>query len=210
MGYSGYAAGVPPTGAMEPPEAQTIRSMLHIVRLLCIIFGILWFLGGIVYALAAYAAYTSCTAFAGNLCAGSVGYVLIFPILIIIWGVVDVIIYLQMREIEGMVNQHNYDGAKSKTMIWMILGFVIGGIIIGILLLIAYLKFDPLIAWKRNQMGGAPGFAPTPGFAPPPAAAGAPAPMPVGAAGQKFCSSCGAPNAAGARFCAKCGAPMPS
>jgi len=28
-------------------------------------------------------------------------------------------------------------------------------------------------------------------------------------AGQKFCSSCGSPNAAGTQFCAKCGAAMP-
>lgn len=200
MGYQQYAA---PPGAVEPPEAQSIRSMLHIVRILAIIFGILIFLGGIAYAAVAYAAYTSCTAVAGSICAG-IGFVLVGPIILMIFGVVDVVIYLQMKEIETMVNQRQYEAAKSKTLIWMILGFILGGLLVGILLLIAYLKYDPLITWQRNQAGGGMAYGGTP-MAPPPAAAMGQAPA---AAGQKFCSSCGSPNVAGAQFCAKCGAPM--
>ncbi len=42
----------------------------------------------------------------------------------------------------------------------------------------------------------------------------APAAPPMGGApaassGQRFCASCGSPNAANVQFCAKCGAPMP-
>ena len=204
MGYQAYAPG-PGTPAAEPPEAQSIRSMLHIVRILAIIFGILILLGGLAYVAVAYAAYASCTAVAGQYCTG-LGAVLAFPILLVIWGVVDFVIYIQMREIEGLVNRHQYDAAKSKTLIWMILGFIIGGIIVGILLLVAYLKFDPLISWQRNQAAGGPAYgAPPPMAGAPMAAAGAP---PAGAGGQRFCSSCGSPNVASAAFCAKCGAPM--
>jgi len=191
---------------MEPPEAQSIKSMLHVVRILAIIFGVLLFLAGLAYAALAYAAYTSCTSIAGNICAGSLGVVLIFPIIIVIFGLVDVVIYLQMKSIEALVNQRQYEQAKSKTLLWMILGFILGGLIVGILLLIAYLKFDPLITWQRNQMAGAPAGGYAAPMAPPPAAAGAP---PAAGAPQKFCSSCGAPNAPGAQFCAKCGAAMP-
>jgi len=204
MGYQPYA-GAP---AMEPPEAQSIKTMLHVVRILAIVFGVLLFLAGLAYAALAWAAYNACTSVAGNVCAGSIGVVLIFPIVIVIFGLVDIVIYMQMKSIEGKVNARQYEQAKSQTLIWMILGFILGGLIVGILLLIAYLKFDPLITWQRNQMAGAPaaGYAApgaygAPPMAPPPAAAPAP--------GQKFCSSCGTANAAGAQFCAKCGAAMP-
>jgi len=186
---------------MEPPEAQSIKSMLHIVRILAIIFGVLLFLAGLAYAALAYAAYTSCTSVAGNICASSIGFVLVVPIIIVIFGLVDILIYMQMKSIESLVNAHQYEQAKSKTLIWMILGFILGGLIVGILLLIAYLKFDPLITWQRNQMAGAPAAGyPAPPMAPPPAAAGAP---------QRFCPACGTPNAPGAQFCSKCGAAMP-
>jgi hypothetical protein len=200
---------------MEPPEVQSIRSMLHIVRILAVIFGILLFLGGLAYVALAVAAYNACTSVAGNICAGSIGVVLVFPIIIVIFGLIDVVIYLQMKGIEALVNQRQYEAAKSKTLLWMVLGFILGGIIIGVLLLIAYLKFDPVINMQRAQMsgGGAPGYgAPPPGYGAPPMApppAGVTGGAPPAAAGGKFCSSCGSANAPGAQFCAKCGAPMP-
>ncbi len=202
MGYQPYA-GAPAPAGMEPPEAQSVRSMLHIVRILAVIFGILLFIGGIAYVAVVYAAYAACTSTVGLYCGGALGGLLIFPFFVVIWGVVDVIIYLKMKEIEGLVNQHQYESAKSKTLVWMILGFIIGGILLGILLLIAYLKFDPLISWQRNQMSGGAAYAGAP-VAPPAAVTGAAPATP----GQKFCSSCGSPNAPGAMFCAKCGAPM--
>jgi hypothetical protein len=201
MGYQAYAAAPP---AMEPPEAQSVRSMLHIVRILAIIFGILLALGGIAYAAVVAYAFSNCSA-AGlsGYCNGAIGFALIFPIFIIIWGVVDFVIYMQMKEIEGLVNQRKYEQAKSKTLIWMVLGFIIGGILLGVLLLIAYLKFDPLITWQRSQGGAAPVYAappPAPGMAAPPAAA--PAPMapappmaaPAAAPAAPICPVCGQPT----------------
>jgi len=209
MGYQQYAPA-PGAPAMEPPEVQSIKSMLHIVRILAIIFGVLLAIGGIAYAAIAIAAYNACTAVAGNFCGAGLGALLIFPILLVIWGVIDVVIWMQMKEIEHLVDVRQYDAAKSKTLLWMILGFILGGIIIGILLLVAYLKFDPVIAWSRGQ-GAAPAmYAPPPmgqpmaaaPMAAPPAAAAAPAapaPPPPAAAPQAapavpFCSKCGKPT----------------
>jgi hypothetical protein len=181
----------------EPPEAQSIKSMLHIVRILAIIFGILLFLGGIAYAAFVAWAFSVCGTIGGYACGGYLGAALVFPILIIIWGVVDFIIYMQMKEIEALVNNRQYEQAKSKTLIWMILGFIIGGIILGILLLVAYLKYDPLINAQRQAMGQAPSM----GGMPPPPPGGAPAPPPPMApapvaapAPTPFCSKCGKPT----------------
>ena len=195
---------MPPPMTAEPPEVQSIKSMLHIVRILAIIFGILLALGGIAYAAVAIAAYDACTSVAGNICAASIGFVLVFPIIVIIWGVIDVVIYLQMKEIESLVNQHKFEQAKSKTLIWMILGFILGGIILGVLLLIAYLKFDPVITWQRNQqMGGAPPAGYAPQYAAPqpqyaaPAPMAAPAPPPPAPAAPPpapRCAKCGQPT----------------
>jgi len=190
----------PPMMSAEPPEAQSIKSMLHIVRILAIIFGILLALGGIAYAAFLAWAYANCSAVGlGGYCGGSLAFALVPAILIIIFGVVDFIVYMQMKEIESMVNQRQYEAAKSKTLIWMILGFILGGILLGVLLLIAYLKFDPLINWQRAQMqGGMP-----PAYMPPPPYA-APAPAPVAAPMPPPPAPAAAPAAP---FCAKCGKP---
>ncbi|HTS32616.1 MAG TPA: hypothetical protein VMI55_01590, partial [Thermoplasmata archaeon] len=49
----------------DPPEVQSIKSMLHIARILAIIFGILILIGGIIYA--AWVAYLAsvCSTFIG-------------------------------------------------------------------------------------------------------------------------------------------------
>ncbi len=186
------------TGA-EPPEAQSIRSMLHIVRILAIIIGVILFLAGLAWIAVIAAAASACGSVGGGaFCGAAFGAALTFPILVVIWGVVAVIIYTQMRKIEEMVNARQYEAAKHKTLVWMIIGFILAGIIVGILLLIAYIKFDPLISWQRS--GGGAGVAP-PSSTPPPA--------PAAGAAERFCPSCGAGNARSAGFCAKCGKPLP-
>ncbi len=86
-------------------------------------------------------------------------------------------------------------------------GFYIGAILalIGGILAIIWTPPTPAQGYGQPMMGQ-----PMAQPAQPPAW-GAPAPAsapPAGAAGGKFCSSCGSQNAAGAQFCAKCGAPM--
>jgi len=210
MAYQPYggAAGFP---GMEPPEAQSIKSLLHVVRILAIIIGVLLLIGGLAYVAFVVWAYTTCATFVGGVCASSFGYVLFFPVLFVVWGVVDFVVYLQMGEIESLVNQRKYEAAKSKTLIWMILGFILGGIILGVILLVAYIKFDPLITWQRSASGG--GQWPTPGPSatpiPPAGAAGVPPPPPPTPMGQTpFCSTCGKPTTFvpqyGRYYCSNC------
>ncbi len=187
----------------EPPEAQSIRSMLHIVRILAIIFGVILFLVGLAYVAIVWAAWSACGSLGtGAYCGSALGAILIAPIAIVIFGIVDVVIYTQMKHIETMVNERRYEEAKSRTLIWMVLGFLLGGILVGVLLLVAYLKFDPLINWQRSGGGAQPAWSAPAQAAP---SAGAPAP----AAAERFCPACGAGNAKAAGFCAKCGKPLP-
>ncbi len=190
-----------PMAYPEPPEAQSIRTLYHVTRILALIFGILLLLGGIAYVGLVAAAYAACSSVTGNICLG-LGVVLWFPILVVIWGVFDIFLYVRMKDFEGLVNNRQYELAKSRTLIWMILGFILGGIIIGILLLVAYLKFDPLITAQRNMAAGGGPFPPPgapPAYAPPPpvgapAAAAAPPPPPAAAPAAPFCGTCGKPT----------------
>jgi hypothetical protein len=169
----------------EPPEVQSIRTMLHVGRIIALIFGILLLLIGLIAA--------------AVLAIIGLGLLAVVPFLMIIWGIVDFVIYVQLKEIETMVNQRQYEAAKSKTLVWTIIGFIIGGILVGIFVLIAWLKFDPVITWQRSQMqGGAPPLAYAPQYAPPPAAAAAvpppPPAAPAPAPAVPFCSKCGRPT----------------
>ena len=200
----------------EPPEAQSIKSMYHIVRILAIVFGILLILGGLAgvafLSLISNAcrAATNCTVNSGGL-----GFVTLLGLFVLLLGVIDLVIYLKMKNLEALVDARQYEQAKHETLIWMILGFILGGLIPGVLLLIAYIKFDPLIASARAgspqiTRWGAPGQI---GQAPQ-GQWGAPAPATWGqatapAAVGRTCTSCGTPNAAGSQFCAKCGAALP-
>ena len=202
---------------MEPPEAQSIKSMLHIARILAIIFGVLVLLGGIAYA--AWIAYLStiCSTYVGfdPYCGGALLGALIPAIWLVIGGVVALLVYMQMKSIEEKVNAHQYEAAKSQTLVWMIIGFIFG-ILLGIILLIAFIKFDPLITLQRNSAGGAATSWPSPpmgGAVPPPPAGsmGAPPPPPppaAPAAAPPFCASCGKPTTYlaqyGRYYCASC------
>jgi len=190
---------MPPPMAPEPAEAQSIRSMLHIARILAIIVGIIALLGGIAYVAAVAYLSTICSTYSGDpYCGGAIAGALIGAIWIVIAGVIAIVVYMQMKSIEAKVNAHQYEAAKSQTLIWMILGFIFG-IILGIILLIAYIKFDPLINWQKNQ-----GAVPPQGYAPQYAAPVAPAPAPV----APVAPPPAAPAAAqGAPFCPKCGKP---
>jgi hypothetical protein len=170
---------VPPPAMQEPAEAQSIKSILKVVRILAIIFGVLALIAGI--------AFVVLIPFG----------VLVGGVWLILGGIVALVVYLQMKSIEEKVNARQYEAAKSQTLIWMILGFLFG-LLLGIILLIAFLKFDPLINWQRNQMAGGmppPGYAAP--YAPPPAApapAPPPVPAPAAAPSAPFCAKCGKPT----------------
>ncbi|HEV2166490.1 MAG TPA: hypothetical protein VGS23_05900 [Thermoplasmata archaeon] len=218
MGYPTYAAP-PGAPAMEPVEAASLRSMLNVARILAIVFGILFLLIGLADA-AVVAYYASvCSTFVGYdaYCGGPVAFLLIGPVYVLILGAFNFLIYAKVKEIEGLVNNRQYESAKSQTLIWVILGFILGGVIVGIVLLVAYLKFDPLISWQRS--GGMasppyPGLPPTyaappaaPAYAAPPTAAAPPsAPAPSVPAASPAPAAAVAPSAP-TTPCPRCGRP---
>jgi hypothetical protein len=184
-------------------EVQSIKSMLHIARIIALIFGIIWLLAGIAYvAFVLWAASVCATLVADAYCGAALGFYLIFPIFILIWGVFDWLIWVNLKGIEAMVDARQYEAAKSKSLIWMILGFILGGIIIGIFILLAYLKFDPVINAQRAQMSGQmppPGYGappPAPMAAPPAPMAAPPPPMaaPAPPPPAPICPTCGQPG----------------
>lgn len=168
---------MPPPTLPEPAEAQSIREILRIVKVLAIVFGILFLVLGIALAVLVRP---------GGLVGG---------VWLVIGGIIGIVIYLQMGSIEEKFNARQYEVAKTQTLIWTILGFFFG-IILGLILLIAFLKFDPLINWQRTQGAMAP-----PGYVPPYAA---PAPMPAAPAAPPPSAPAIAPAPP---FCPKCGKP---
>lgn len=154
-----------------PAELESLKSMLHVGGIIALIIGILALIGGIA-ALALVLLLTAATA-------GYAAFLLFWPVWIFIGAVIDLLIYFNMKEIMLMADRGEYEAGKSKCVVWMILGFIFGWIIVGIFVLLGYLKFDPVINWQRNRgqmpMGypqaGAYGYGqpPAPQYAPQPA-----------------------------------------
>ena len=82
----------------------------------------------------------------GGLAALIIGILLVWTVVGIIVGI---LIWMKTKDIIKLVDERKYKEAKEKTLIWMILGFLFTGIVPGILLLLAYLKYDDLI--KQQQ-----------------------------------------------------------
>lgn len=199
---------------MNPQAAMVvgeIKGLLNIVRILAIIFGVLLALGGLLYAVFAYWAWAACSTVVygvAGYCSGALVWFLIWPIMILIFGVIDIVIFMQMGSIRSLLDQGRLQEAKSKTLIWAILGLLLGGFLVGIILILAYMKYDSAInaaaqpayqAAPPPAYGGGYGYAAPPAAAPPAAAPpaappAAPAPPP-------------APTAQAAPTCPKCGRP---
>ena len=126
----------------NPPELESLNSMLRIAKIISLIFMVLSLIAGI-------GAFVALAAF-------GLGF---FGAFALIWFIVDLIIYLQIGQIQDLVRQNQFARAKEKTFLWMILGLIFGGVLIGIFLILAYIKFDPVLNWQRSLGGGAaPGW----------------------------------------------------
>ncbi len=115
---------------MPPPEAESIKSLLNVASIIALIFGILLIIIGLITV------------------------TVIIGIIPLINGIVDILIYIKLKEIIDLIDQGRYREAKSKTLVWMIVGFILGGLIIGIIILVAYLKYDELI--RRASLAAPP------------------------------------------------------
>lgn len=109
------------TQTQRPPEAESIISLTRIAGILALIIGII------------------------ALIAGVITLIILVGIIPIALGIVDILIYTNCNKIIEHVENGEYRRAKEKTLTWTIIGFIFGGIIIGVLLLIAYLKYDNLL-----------------------------------------------------------------
>jgi H+/Cl- antiporter ClcA len=85
---------------------------------------------------------------------GLYNFIIIVGIIPLIFGIVDIIIYTNCNEIIRLVDEGDYRRAKEKTLVWMIIVFILGGLIVGILLLVAYLRYDDLL--RRVQAPATP------------------------------------------------------
>ncbi len=159
---SGYYNQQPPGG--YSPEADSIKSLVRIAGL----FGIISLIIGIIVAVILFA---------------------IFPLLALI-GLLPILLgyvfYENCRKINELVDNGQYEQAKSKTIVWMIIGFIFLNMIPGIILLIAYTKFDELM---RAPMGM--------GYMPPPPGYAQPR--------QRLCLACGMQVPAEYNNCPHCG-----
>ena len=116
----------PPSVTSLPPEAQSIKDLVRIAGLISLIFGILWIV------------------------VGAVTLLFLIGIGFLIFGIFDLLIWMKCKEINELIDARRYGNAKDKTLVWMVIGFIIGGLIPGILLLVAFLKFDNLMRATQN------------------------------------------------------------
>jgi len=90
-----------------------------------------------------------------NMAWGAVLLVVFVGVIGVGLGIVDIWIFLECRKIEELIDSGRIREAKDATLVPLILGFILSWIIVGILLLIAYVKYDAVIS-KLEQRGWGP------------------------------------------------------
>ena len=119
------APQVPHTASM-PPEADSIISLNNIGGVLALILAVLLLIIGVMTVII------------------FIGFILI------VFGVVNLLVWNKIKYINALVQQKNYRQAKNEQLTWSIIGLLLGGIIIGLVLLIAYLKYDELLRYEKQ------------------------------------------------------------
>jgi uncharacterized membrane protein len=120
-------ATVPPPP--PPPEAESVKSLTKTAGLVTLIFGIIYMVIGAALIVTIFLA--------------------VFGIIPLVFGIMDILVYIYCNDIVRTIESGEYERAKEKTLTWMIIGFIIGGLIPGILLLVAYMKYDELLRHVR-------------------------------------------------------------
>ena len=147
---------------MEHPELSSLKSLLQAGRIIALvlwILGAIWVLGAI-----AAAAFASAFGYYGSILG------IIYPVL---FTIVTLLTWMRVPEIESQVAQGQYRPARDATLLWMILGWFFG-VINGIILLLAFLKFDTVIATGGVAAAPPANYMPPVGGMPPGYAAPAP------------------------------------
>ncbi len=131
--------GASTTGTYIPPDVNTVKTLNKVGGILALIFGIILIF------------------------IGALTIIVLVGIVPLIFGIVNIIIYLEIKQINSLIDQQRYVDAKNKTFVWMIIGFILSGIILGIILLIAWIKYDDIIrAVQQSYMQQGTSPPPTP------------------------------------------------
>jgi hypothetical protein len=142
------------------------------------------------------------------------GIVLFLAFLALIWLIL-VYVFSYARSRDG-----DYEGARTPTLVFGILSLISGGIVSGILYIIAYVKLGDAIDEEETRKASPPSspvpstYSPSTRSSYPPATtvplppATFPSTSSPSSSGSNFCSNCGRPTAPQARFCRNCGAPL--
>lgn len=163
------AAPLPPTSPVD-----SALSVLRVARILAIVLGILQVIVGL--------------SFLGFLASvGAPGWAYLFSIFVIVWSLVDFGIAIAVGGIREQVTAGKFQEARSALLLWVILGFVLGGIILGVVLLLAYVKLDLVIIADRTP--GSPLVGPASGTVPQATAPPLPPPPPD----APLCARCAKP-----------------
>ncbi len=184
----------PPAG--KPPSAQTADTLILIGFILQLVLALIWIAEAALslVALAVFGLYAA--GFAG-------AYHLL--LLIDLFGVWYVYTHFYERSKAG-----NYLGAQDAGILSIIFGLIGGGVIAGVLYIVAYLKLGDAIHEQRAMAGGAGMVGPYPAAppysAPPPGAA--PSAPPIAATSPPLPTAPGAaPIPPPAPICPRCGKP---
>jgi hypothetical protein len=142
------------------------------------------------------------------------GFVLFLAILALIWLIL-VYVFSYLRTVNG-----DYDGARSPTLVFGILALITGGIVSGILYIVAAVKLADAADEKEARTARPTPSAVSPTYSPYtsssptrststplPQAFSPPTSSPV-TSGSNFCSNCGRPTPPQAHFCRNCGATL--
>jgi hypothetical protein len=135
----------PQTTPYIPPDVSTVKTLNTIAKILAIIFGIILII------------------------IGAITLIVLVGIVPLILGIINLFIYTRINQINALIDQQKYIEAKNKTLVWMIIGIIFAGIIVGILLLISFLKYDDIIRAVQQNFAQQNVQAPPP--PPPPPAA---------------------------------------
>jgi len=118
--------------ARYPPDVagdvSTIKSLTSVAGILALVIGII------------------------NIVWGAALLIVFIGVIGIGLGIVDTWIFLECRKIERLIEDGKLREAKDATLITLILGFILSWIVVGILLLIAYVKYDSVIL-RLEQYG---------------------------------------------------------
>ncbi len=141
------------------------------------------------------------------------GILLLLTLLSVIWLVL--VYYLSYER----ARDDDFEGARTPTLVFGLLALISGGIVSGVLFIVAYVKLgdaaeevyttedDEAQRWgSPSAPVGSPLYRPTLASSSPavPAPPIAPAPASL-SPGSNFCSNCGRPTPPQARFCRNCG-----